>query len=245
MKEILSDIVRQVAPLFTTIRVTGGDDSTKVEAYTEDKSLFLVARLKASIPEFAGEFGIGSLQMLNGLLNFSSYKTDDAKFFVHRTSRDDLEFVSEFQFKDNKGAGTRFKTMSPRMVGEQATIKNISWELTFRPTKAKIAEIAQISNLLSEVDKMFGLRVADGTLFLTIGGDSEVKHAATVALTDENIDNKLVNANPWLYNTAQFLSILKNAGSECNVLISSRGVIGIVVETDQGEYTFYMRGKPE
>jgi hypothetical protein len=96
IKDVLSDIVRQVTPLFEAVLVTGNDTGTKVEAFTEDKTLFLIAHLKPVIPEFSGEFGIGSLSMLNGLLSFPSYKADDAKFYVHRFSRDDLDFVSEF-----------------------------------------------------------------------------------------------------------------------------------------------------
>jgi hypothetical protein len=246
MKDVLFDMVRQVAPLFEAVRVTGTDNGTKVEAYTDDKSLFLIGRLKDATPEFAGEFGIGSLSTLKGLLDFPPYKAEDAKFMVHRFARDDLDFVSEFQFKDGKGAGTRFKTMSPRMVGEQATIKNIDWELTMTPSKAKIEEIAKLSVLLSDVDKTFGLKVENGTLFLTIGGNSEVRHAATVILVEDDVDGKLLNANPWFYNTAQLLSILKNTGNhESSVKFSSRGVIGIVVETEKGEYTYYLRGKPE
>jgi hypothetical protein len=247
MKEVLADMVRQVAPLFTAVRVTGSEAGTKVEAYTEDKTLFLIASFKTVIPDFAGEFGISNLSMLKGLLDFASYKTDDAKFTVNRTDRDDLNFVSEFHFKDGKGAETRFKTMNPKMVGEQATIKNIDWELSISPSKGKIEEIAKLSSLLAEVEKVFGLKVENDTLFLTLGGNSEVRHSATVALTEgETVDGKLINSNPWFYNTAQLLMILKNAGSaKSSVKFSSRGVIGVTVETEKGEYTYFLRGKPE
>lgn len=248
MKEVLVDMVRQVAPLFEAVRVTGSETGTKVEAYTEDKLLFLIGQMKAVVPEFTGEFGIGSLGMLKGLLDFPSYKADDAKFIVHRTLRDNLDFVSEFQFKDSRGAGTRFKTMNPMMIGDPATIRNVEWEMTMKPTKAKVEEISKLYGLLSEVDKVFGLKVENHTLFLTIGGNNEVRHAATIALIDEDESNdgRLINANPWFYNTAQFLAILKNAGNgETTVKFLSRGVIGVTVETEQGEYTFYLRGKPE
>lgn len=246
MKDVLQDMVRQVLPLFEAIRVTGTEDGTTVEAYTADKSLFLIGKLKTAVAEFSGEFGVGSLSMLNGLLNFPSYQTDDAKFVVHRNSRDGLDFVSGFQFKDSKGGSTRFVTMDPRRVGEQATIKNIDWELTMVPTKAKVDEIAKLSGYLSEVDKTFGLKVENDSLFLTIGGASEIRHGATVVLIEGDVDDARLNQNPWFYNTAQFLTILKNISkSECEVKFSSRGVIGVVVHTDLGEYTFYLRGKPE
>lgn len=245
MKDVLLDMVKQVMPLFDTVRVTGTEEGTRVEAYTEDRLLFMVGTLKAAVPEFSGEFAIGSLPMLKGLLDFPSYKSDDAKFLVHRFSRDDLDYVSEFQFKDGKGAGARFKTTNPRMLGDPATIRNIDWEFSMIPTKAKIEEISKLSGFLSEVDRTFGLKEEGGTLFLTIGGDNEVRHGATVALI-EDIDGKQINANPFFFNTAYFLAIMKNAGkAECEVMFSARGAIGILVTTDFGEYTFYLRGKPE
>ena len=72
MREALTDLVRQVAPLFEKVRVTGTEDNVKVESFTPDKMLFLVATLK-SIPELMGEFGIGSLSLLKGILDFPSY----------------------------------------------------------------------------------------------------------------------------------------------------------------------------
>src|SRR5271154_3753081 len=99
MRETLSDMVRHVAPHFDKVKVTGTEDSTKIEAGTEDKQLFLVAQFKVSIPEFSGEFGIGSLGLLKGLLDFPSYKTDEAKFRVHRAIREEAERVSEFEFR--------------------------------------------------------------------------------------------------------------------------------------------------
>ncbi len=243
MKETLVDMVRHVAPHFETVKVTGTESDTKIEAFTEDKDLFLVAHLKQPIPEFLGEFGIKDLSLLKGLLEFSSYKTDEAKFKIHRTERDGNEFVAEFEFRDRNGSGTRFRTMSAKMVGEQAKIASITWDLTVTPTKAKVGEISQLASLLSKVDGMFGLKVENDTLYMTIGGNSEVTHAATIALA-EDVNSKLLNSSTWLYNTSNFLSILKNAGNDSStVSFCSRGVIAISIESACGTYTYYIRGK--
>ena len=47
MKELLIDVVRQTAPLFEKVRVTGLPSGLRVEGHSEDKMLFLLAELTA------------------------------------------------------------------------------------------------------------------------------------------------------------------------------------------------------
>jgi hypothetical protein len=243
MKEALKDLVRNVAPHFSQLKITGTDDATKIEAFTEEKNLFLIGYFKETVQEFHGEFGIGSLSLLKGLLDFPSYKTDEAKFLVHRAVREETDIVAEFEFRDKTGGKTKFRTMHPRMVGEQAKIASITWDLTFTPTKAKVTEMAQLAGLLSEVDKMFGLKIEDGMLYMTIGGGSEVTHSASIGLM-ETAEKNLPDSGNWMYDTPNFLSVLKNAGNgQVSVNFSSRGVIGMTIETDKAVYCYYLRGK--
>lgn len=240
MREQLTDVVRQVAPLFKKIKVTGTVDSTKIEAFDDDKVLFLVATLKEPVPEFIGEFGIGSLGLLSGLLNFASYKSDDAEFRVHRSENSD--YVSEFEFRDKKGGFTRFKTMNPRLV-EQATVTNIPWSVRVTPTKATIAELTQLSAHLSEVDTMFGVKLENYTLFITIGGGASGTHTSSVAFATDVVDT--FSPPSVTYNTKHLLSVLKNSGAiPAEVLFSEKGIAGITVNTDYGTYNYYLRAKP-
>ena len=139
--------------------------------------------------------------------------------------------------------------MSLRMAGEQVSIRDIPWEFSFSPSKSKITEIAKLTGLFSSTDSFFGLVVDDDhKLFMTIGGKTETTHSATIMLT-ENIDAahaKLIkSANPF-YNLVQFNSILGNAGSSpCTIKFSSRGVIGISVETEYCVYTFFLRANKQ
>lgn len=245
MREVLIDMVQQLAPLFERVRVTVDDDgSTHLSAYLDDKNLLMTGLLAAKVPEFINEFGIGSLSMLKGLLDFASYKTDDAKLIVHRTKRDDSEYVTEFEFRDGHGGRSRFKTMSAKLAGDKLTVANIPWEMSFNPDKAKTAEIVKLSQLFP--DDAFGMVVENGTMFLTIGTRSDSTHSATIMVTDgvDEAKAKMVNNGELSFSLSRFNNILRNAGTNgCTVKFSSRGVIGMVVSTKLGEYTFYIRGK--
>jgi hypothetical protein len=240
LRDQLTDVVRQTAPLFKKFKVTGDLISTKIEAMDDDKILFLNATLKQCVPEFVGEFGIGSLSLLGGLLNFASYKTDDAKLLVHRSEVGD--HVGAFEFRDKRGGYTRFMTMNPRMV-EQPQIATIKWNVTVTPSKATVTELAQLANHLSEVDTMFGVLVENETLFVTIGAGASGTHTSSVALATEVTET--FSAPSATYNIRHLLAVLKNAGpNPSEVRFSERGVAGITVETDHGTYNYYLRAKP-
>lgn len=240
MKDLLIDVVRQAAPLFDKVRVIGGDVGVRVEAYTDDRNLFLNADLRDTVPELAGEFGLSNLNLLKGLLDFASYKTDGAQLQARRQSRDDLDFVAELEFRDDAGGYTRFKTIHPRMIGDRAKIANINWGISVSPSKAKLAEVIQLTTMLSQVDQHFSVSHEDRKLLLTIGGKGASNHNATVALASD------IDCGPlptkMAFRAPHFLAVLKNAGAQCVIRFAKEGVAGIVVETDHGVYDYILRG---
>lgn len=240
MKLVLADIVRQTAPLFEKIRVTGLDTGIKVEAHSEDKMLFLIGDLHEAVPELAGEFGICDLDTLHGLFNFAPYKADSATFTAHRTERDGISFVSEFQFGESQGGSAQFRTMNPRLVMDQAKIASIPWNVEVAPSKAKIAEVVQLAGLLSDVDKHFSVHVKNRTLFLTLGGKGAVSHSASVALATD-VEADLPPSN-MVFKAPQFLAVLKAAGNfPVTVRFSARHIAGITVTTEKGVYNYLLR----
>ena len=241
MKELLSDIVRQAAPLFDKIRVTGDDTGTKVEAYTEDKMLFLFADLKDVVPDFAGEFGISNLALLRGLLDFASYKADTAKFQVRRVQRDGSEYVAELEFGDAGGGRTLFRTINPRMIGDRAHITPIKWGVSVTPAKAKQTEVMQLTGMLSQVDQYFAVSYDKRVLFLTIGSKGAASHNSTVALAADIECDGL--PNQWVFKAPHFLAVLKNAGNlPCTITFAKEGVGGVRIETEHGIYNYILRG---
>jgi hypothetical protein len=242
MREVLGDIVRQTSSLFNVVRITGTDDSTVIQATDDSKTLFLKATLEVPAPEFNGQFGIANLGILNGLLNFASYKTEDAGFAVHRKVMREVETVSEFQFRDSNGQGADFRTMNAQHVGEQAEIRSVPWEVTVVPDKAKIAEFSQLAGLYSEIDKFFSPKVVDGNLVFGIGGEETSGHRVSMVFA-RDVEGTLSKGGA-LYSAQMFLSVIKNAGSHpVTVSLYGPGLLGVSVKTPIATYDYYMRHK--
>jgi hypothetical protein len=245
MRETLVDVVQHISPLFQKAKIITDDNGSRLSAHTDDKNFLVTCKFKTVLSGLMGEFGVGDLGVLKGLLEFPPYKSENSKLLVKKTTVNDIEFISEFEFRDEKGGRSKYKTMNGTAAGDNVNVANIPWELSFTPDKSKVAEIAKLSGLFSEVH--FALKVDDGKLFLTIGSQNEKNsHSATIFVIDCDDENvaKLVNSSTPMYNLAQFISILRHAGSEqCSVHFSSRGVIGISVDTPKCSYMFYIRGK--
>ena len=241
MKNILVDMVKQVAPLFEKVRITGNDSTTKVEAYTDDKMLFLVAELKNAVPEFLGEFGISNLPLLKGLLDFPSYKADAAKLDARRLARDNIDYLSELVFQDGHGGRAIFRTINPRMIGDRAHIAAIPWNVSVSPTRAKLAEVMQLTSMYTQYDQHFGVIYEDRTLLLTIGGKGASNHNAMVPLADDIEPGPLPLR--MVFRAPHFVSVLKNVGNyPCTIRFAKDGVAGVQIETDYGEYNYILRG---
>ncbi len=242
MRYVLSDIVRHTVRLFGKVVITGTETETKISATDEDKTLFLKGTLKQPVPEFAGEFALSDLALLDGLLEFASYKTDTAKFSVVRRApkAGGEETVTGFKFQDSHGTGSNYRTMSASLAGVVAAIAPIPWDVKVTPSTAKIAEFAKLTSLYSN-DK-FGVMTIDGNLVMSVGESSDSTHNATMVFATDIIEN--LKVGDLYFNTSQFLSILKLAGSQLSTVdITSRGVLGVVIDTPHAGYTYYMRAK--
>lgn len=240
MKELLNDVVRQVAPLFEKVKVTGHDTGTKIEAHTDDKMLFLVANLDDVIPDFAGEFGISNPALLRDLLEFAPYKADIAKLHVRRSVRDDLNYASELEFMDGAGGRAGFKTINPRMIGDQAKIAEIPWSVSVSPSKSKLTEVMQLTAMLAQVDQHFAVSYEDRTLSLMIGGKGTTNHNATVVLATD-IDGEPLPAK-MVFKAPAFVGVLKKVGNwPCTIRFCTEGLGGVLIETDHGTYNYILR----
>jgi hypothetical protein len=242
MREALSDVLRQCGSLFTILKVTGTAEDTKFGAVNDEKTLFLKMVLKDNIPEFEGDFGISNLGLLNGLLSFTSYRTDGSTFKVKRRSINGSEIVEQIEFKDANKTGATFRFMSPDLVPEQVELRGqINWDVVFSPDKSKLSEFTTLSGLYSEVEKTFVPRTDSGNLIFHVGNDNSSTHNASMVFQD-GITGTLTG--DLRYSTGQFLSVMKLAGQYASVIsITSRGVMKITVETQFGTYDYYLRSE--
>ncbi|MFP5446683.1 MAG: hypothetical protein ACLGIY_24445, partial [Betaproteobacteria bacterium] len=176
------------------------------------------------------------------LLNFASYKTDDATFKVKRKEQDGISYVEQFEFRDAKNKGADFRAMSAKLVGDQAVIATIPWEVSLVPSKAKIAEFSQLAGFFSEVSKgTFSISTEGSDVVLTIGDSGSSTHRASLVF-ESDVQGALKGDLSFSIN--QFLTVLKLAGANTTKMnVTSRGVMSLVIETEFATYSYFLRGK--
>lgn len=240
MREIIADIVKQASGLVDIIKVIGTAESTRLEALDQEKTLIIVGKLKTPVKELEGVFGLTNLGLLKGLLDFSSYKTDKASFSVKRGTIGGESVPEQFEFKDGAGAGSTFRLMAGALCPDQAAIANVPWDVSVQPSRAKIAEFQQLASLYNEVDKHFGAKTEDGNLLFTIGDDNSSMHRAS-AVVAEDVKGELRGG--MQYSTHHFMSVMRIAGNNPTVRLTTRGVLCVEVESTHGNWTYYVRAK--
>lgn len=239
MRDVLSDVVRHTSGLFPVIKVTGTSTNTRLQGVDDTKSLFFDGHTISSIPEFEGVFGITNLGLLKGLLEFSSYRTDEATFSVKRRQFDDgSSTVEQFEFRDAHNVGADFRCVDPKVVPQQVEMASFTWDVTLTPNKAKLAELQQIASLFSET-KTFGARTENGNLILIIGENNAATNRVSMVF-ETGVEGELKGNLQWI--TAQFISVVKIAGDRLkSIRFSSRGVLGLEVESPHGQYKYFLR----
>ncbi|RYD41108.1 MAG: hypothetical protein EOP83_34315 [Verrucomicrobiaceae bacterium] len=242
---MIADVVKQTIGLVDILKVTGTAEETRIQGVDANKTLFIEAYLREPLSELSGEFGITNLNMLRGLLDFATYRTEKSTFSVKRMmirDRDgelNRETVEQFEFRDGTtGAGADFRCMSPDRVPDQADIKNVPWDITIKPSKSKISEFQQLASLYSDVDKNFGAKTENGNLLFFFGDDNSSTHRASMVF-ESGVEGSLNAGLQW--SAAQLIQVLKLANSEGRIRITSRGVLSVEVETTHGSYKYFLR----
>jgi hypothetical protein len=240
MRDVLLDVIKQTTGVVDTLRITGTETETVIKGCDADKVLFVDAKLKLPVPDFEGDFGLTNMNILNGLLNFTNYRTDDATLSVKRRERNGKTMVEQIEFRNSvTGNNADFRMMDPALIPEQATIPDIPWDVVVTPSKSKLAEFGQLGSLYSELDKSFGARTVGGDLQFYIGDDNSSSHRANMVF-EHNVKGELKGTLQWF--THQFMALMKlTGGNPTELKITSRGVLSISVETAHGTYNYFLR----
>lgn len=241
--EALKEICTHTNKLFKGIRFCGENNNTTFTSTDADKIVFIEGQLKNTIPEFAGEFGIGDISMFNGLLRFPSYNTPEASITVTRDSRTyngqkTPETVTEFKFRDKNGKGANFRTMSSTVLEEAGLYvesHNISWNVSFIPEKSKINEFTELARLFAA--DTFNIQVSNGEVELSFGDDSDSTHYANMQFATD-VKGTLRKTS---FKTSVFLEILKTVSGMPFELHVHTHVMGVFAESDVAKYRFQYR----
>ena len=241
-RDIVQDIVKHTAGLgfITSVKVTGTDESTTLDAMDADRAVILQAKLHNTVEEFNGEFGLGNLGFLAGVTGLGNYQTDDATVEVVARDRNGVSSPDHLMFKDADGNTDQYRFMSKEIIEQTlqtVKFKGVEWDVTLEPTKAKVNELQQVAGIYGGIEPNFTVKTEGTDLIVTVGAaDGSFTGKRTFA---QNVNGEITEGYAW--PLAQVLAILKlGMSGTCVMQISKKGALMISVDSGIGKYDYIL-----
>lgn len=241
-RDIVQDIVKHTAGLgfITSVKVTGTDEGTSLDAMDADRTVILQAKLHNTVPEFNGEFGLGNLGFLAGVTALPNYQTDDATVNVVARDRNGVSSPDHLMFKDVDGNTDQYRFMSKEIIEQTlqtVKFKGVEWDVTLEPTKAKVNELQAVAGIYGGIEPNFTVKTEDGNLIITVGAaDGSFTGKRTFA---NNVNGEITEGYAWPLN--QVLAILRlGMSGTCVMQISKKGALMISVDSGIGKYDYIL-----
>jgi hypothetical protein len=241
-RDIVQDIVKHTAGLgfITSVKVTGTDESTTLDAMDADRTVILQAKLHNTVSEFNGEFGLGNLGFLAGVTGLGNYQTDDATVDVVARDRNGVSSPDHLMFKDADGNTDQYRFMSKEIIEQTlqtVKFKGVEWDVTLEPTKAKVNELQQVAGIYGGIEPNFTVKTEGSDLIVTVGAaDGSFTGKRTFA---QNVNGEITEGYAW--PLAQVLAILKlGMSGTCVMQISKKGALMISVDSGIGKYDYIL-----
>lgn len=235
IKNVLQDIVRYTHKLgvIDLVKVVGTSNSTDVSAVSDDKTIIIQGKLKFSLPEFEGTFGMPNISKLNTILSFDEYD-DNSIITVNRMS-DNVPSSIHFETK-NKDFINDYRLMGKNIVEER--VKNVTfagapWHVEFSPSKESILRLKKQSNANNDVTH-FSISTENNNLKIYFGNTSS--HSGNFVF-ESNVTGTI--SQKWCYPVKAFISILDLPGDKI-IRISDKGAANIVVNSEFATYNYYL-----
>jgi hypothetical protein len=241
-RDIVQDIVKHTAGLgfITSVKVTGTDESTTLDAMDADRTVILQAKLHNTVEEFNGEFGLGNLGFLAGVTALGNYQTDDATVEVVARDRNGVSSPDHLMFRDVDGNTDQYRFMSKEIIEQTlqtVKFKGVEWDVTLEPTKAKVNELQQVAGIYGGIEPNFTVKTEGSDLIVTVGAaDGSFTGKRTFA---KNVTGEITEGYAW--PLAQVLAILKlGMSGTCVMQISKKGALMISVDSGIGKYDYIL-----
>ena len=241
-RDIVQDIVKHTAGLgfITSVKVTGTDESTTLDAMDADRTVILQAKLHNAVPEFNGEFGLGNLGFLAGVTALSNYQAEDSTVEVIARDRNGVSSPDHLMFKDVEGNTDQYRFMSKEIIEQTlqtVKFKGVEWDVTLEPTKAKVNELTQVAGIYGGIEPNFTVKTEGSDLIVTVGAaDGSFTGKRTFA---QNVNGEITEGYAW--PLAQVLAILKlGMSGTCVMQISKKGALMISVDSGIGKYDYIL-----
>jgi hypothetical protein len=238
MKDILQDIVAHTHSLgfLPTVKVTGEDLATTIEAMAEDRSVIVNAKTHKPVDEFSGVFGMPNLDKLALHLKNPEYK-ENAKINVVKSQRNGADIPTSLHFENAAGDFVNdYRFMSTEVINEKlksVKYKGSGWEVEFEPAVAAIGRLKLQAAAHSE-ESVFQVKTEDDNLVFFFGDAST--HAGSFVF-QHDVGGKLKHTWSWPIN--QVISILGLDG-KTTMRISDQGAMQITVDSGITEYNYIL-----
>ena len=241
-RDIVQDIVKHTAGLgfITSVKVTGTDESTTLDAMDADRTVILQAKLHNTVEEFNGEFGLGNLGFLAGVTALGNYQADDSTVEVVARDRNGVSSPDHLMFRDVDGNTDQYRFMSKEIIEQTlqtVKFKGVEWDVTLEPTKAKVNELQQVAGIYGGIEPNFTVKTEGSDLIVTVGAaDGSFTGKRTFA---KNVTGEITEGYAW--PLAQVLAILKlGMSGTCVMQISKKGALMISVDSGIGKYDYIL-----
>lgn len=241
----LKDIIKHSHSLgfIESVKITGADNTTKVDTMSTDKAVVMYGKLKSPITELEGHtIGFSRMSVLSGLLNFPGFQEDKATVSIATQKRASGDLPCEVNFDSGAGHKASYRFMSREAIDESLRVppfRGVQWNVVITPTKNNLRDLSYFSGVLSGVETTFTVVAENGNLDFHIGTGPTDRSIVPIA---KNITGEM--KHQWSWPLMQVLSILKlSETSTCQMSFSDMGALLISVDSGLGQYDYILPAK--
>lgn len=238
MKDILQDIVSHTQNLgfLTTVKITGTDKGTTINAMSDDRSVIMEAQTSAPYPDMIGVYGMPQLSKLKYLLDGTEYR-DGAKISVISGDRNGVVMPVGLHFENKDGDfKNNYGFMNTEVINEKmkaVKFRGVKWDVEIEPTVSAVQRFNFQAGANNEYPTF--LAKTDGGNLKFIFGDAST-HSGEFVFA-QNVAGKLDRG--WTWPVLQILSILKIADvNNTKMSLSNEGAIQITLDSGLAAYRY-------
>ena len=206
--------------------------------------MVLNAELNEYIEDLEGYFGLSNLPHLNKLSKLKNYTKNESTVSVTRKKKKDEEVPISFSFKDKDGNSDTYNLMDQATIDTRLKSKNkfkgADWNVTIKPTLAKIEQLAEVVGIYSTIETCFKPTVENSNLIFEVGSNSCGITGKRVFA--EDVEGEL--ADNQHYDLKKFLMILRMSSNRECTLQFGNGIAKISIESNIGQYNYFIPASP-
>ena len=235
MKEYLQDIVQHTHSLgiINLIKIVGNENTTTIEAVSEERTVIVQAQFHNPIPEFIGVFGMPNLGKLNTILNIPEYKENARLNMITRNENEPAGIHFENSVGDFKND---YRFMSAEIINDQlksVKFKGVKWGVEIEPSVASIQRLKFQAQANSE-ENTFIAKTENNNLVFYFGDHST--HAGNFVFAHD-IAGSL--SKQWHWPIGPVISILGLSGDKM-IKFSDEGAAQITVDSGLAIYNYIL-----